>query len=342
MTEDLQEIFLSPLLTIEDTESCKDILKNLCRRGTIVEKYSKNVKLRVVSHNEIGRIANVNCVIVTPLCLTQMRSIHQNPLLFEIGNYANLFLFKRNIALINMSQPEQKRLSQLIKMMGGEVVFFMDKKVNVIVTGSNNEMIDPNFKPSKKATVVRSAWLDALINSDVFLDPMRFRATPVPVPESSVPKKRPMKTLCATIKSIKSENRGDILREREHSHDIRTFLPSRTTEEPSSPEASPSRDFHSQISEIVRRVENSESDSDSDIDFTPTSHKSEIPAICRDIIGFAAERPVSNDVSKVRVEDLLEFTQRTQPSQELQLEVVYGHIEIDEPSDTEDPLLCLF
>ena len=212
---------MSPLLAHAEVADVERCVRELCPGSELVRRISKTVGLRVVSSSEIGLIAKCECVIVTPLCLSQMRAIKVSPCTFENGVYANLFLFRRKVAFVDMDAAQERRMRMMVLAMGGEIGFVLDKTVNVVVTGRSEEVRDPQCP--RRHRMVQAAWVEALFTSKTFIEPMRF-AVGVVCGRQPRERSHALKMPSVELKRIKSENRGEIMRKREKTHDIRELF----------------------------------------------------------------------------------------------------------------------
>ena len=216
------EVFLSPLVPPVEAERVERILNDLSPGFVRVQRISATVGLRIVSMSEIGLIAKTDCVIATPLCIEHMRAIKIGPDRFENGVYANLFLFRRKVALMDMDDASERRMRMMVAAMGGEIGFVLDRTVNVVVTGQNHDVRLPDTR--RRHRLVKSDWIEALFTSRTFIEPMRFAAEIVYWEQPKLPRRKPLATPGVELKRIKSDNKGDILRKREKTHDIRKFV----------------------------------------------------------------------------------------------------------------------
>lgn len=216
------EVFVSPLVPPAEAQRVERILTELSPGFVRIQRISATVGLRIVSMSEIGLIAKTDCVIATPLCIEHMRAIKIGPDRFDNGVYANLFLFRRKVALLDMDDASERRMRMMVAAMGGEIGFVLDRTVNVVVTGQTHDIRPRDTR--RRHRLVKSDWIEALFTSRTFIEPMRFAAEVVYWEPPKLPRRKPLATPGVELKRIKSDNKGDIFRKREKTHDIRKFV----------------------------------------------------------------------------------------------------------------------
>ncbi|OHT10234.1 hypothetical protein TRFO_20535 [Tritrichomonas foetus] len=217
------EVFLSPQLTTHEKTMASTLLKDICEDSVIVQKISPTIGLRVVTRHELIFITKQNCLIVTPLCLKHMKIKQINPGLFqtEWKSYINLFLFRKKIAFLNISEEKVKKYTDMVRCMGGKVVFLINSKVDYVITDKPSQIVLSHSHPP----MIKPEWLDSLFYETNYIKPSNYLIeTSLSKKTPTVKRKGPLKSPIAEIKSIKDPNPGFQLRKREKLKDIQMFF----------------------------------------------------------------------------------------------------------------------
>jgi hypothetical protein len=281
------EVFLSPMLSPSENEKSREVLQALCPDAAIIPRISKSVSVRVVSLMELYRITNNSCVILTPLCLMQLRAVSMLPVSLPPGRYVNLFLHRKKIAFHQLSQAESKRYSGAVLSMGGTVKDILEPGLDLILTSRRRELQDANTFYDRKIPLIHTDWLDALLHAKEFVDPSHYS-----IRRRAAPKKHPKQRLltpCAALKALQCTNPGRVLRERERTRDIATFFLPKVKQEPP---------LERQPAKEIEKISEASDD-----------HEMDIEELCRAIMRSAGRAAAPKPVEQHDLAQLTKFTQ---------------------------------
>jgi hypothetical protein len=126
---------------------------------------------------------------------------------------------------MEVKDRQQVRLSVMIHSMGGVVKSALESGLDVIVTELDREVENSRVEYDKKVPLIRTAWLDALIGSQEFIDPMTFSVRQ----PRAVAARKPggLQTPVAAVRQIKGLDPAEVLRKRDMTTEITKFLVAR-------------------------------------------------------------------------------------------------------------------
>jgi hypothetical protein len=307
------DVFLSPMLSPSENQKSREVLQALCADAVIIPRISKSVSVRVVSLPELFLIANNSCVILTPLCLLQLRAVSMLPVSLPHGRYVNLFLHRKRVAFHELSEAESKRYSAAVRSMGGSVKHILERGLDMIVTSKQRELQDANTFYDRRVPLIHTNWLDALLHAKEFVDSSHYS-----IRQPGAPKKHPKPRLlapCAAVKALQCTSPGRVLRER--TRDNATFFPPKVKRDPAK--------------EIEKIIKADEASDDDELD---------IDELCRAITRSAAPNPAEQDLAQLTI-----FTQtaRSQGANDGHCTIGYERTVASQvcPSSGPDQLLLL-
>lgn len=237
----MTEVFLSPFLSDNDKSHASSLIQDIFPDAFFAEKLTPNVTIRIVAPKDIFFTTKIDCLTMTILCLKQIieKNIQISDLRSDWLIYCNLFLYKKKISFYKLDEKFSKRYSTMIKCMGGTVV-------------SNDNPNNVDYVITKEHDLINSplgilpSWIETLFYESQYVKPVHFYVSKAKsnsnqssqenkkqhhlkhkrITRSSTLKSRKtaLRPPVNEMKSIRDDNAGFILRRRDNSQDIRSFL----------------------------------------------------------------------------------------------------------------------
>lgn len=301
----MNKVFLSPILSNGSVNEIKRVLELHYNDYEIVNRFSKEVVLRIAPINEIFFILKRTCFTITPLCFSQMTERKINPFFMKDHKdiMINLFLQGKSIGFDGCSDKTIKDYSKKVKQMGGTV----SKNPVFIVSEST--------KLNRASThIVSIHWLDALLNSSHFIEPKQFYISESSKRQNPNRKKDPSKT-CDDLRIRLIEKTPDIKTAFNRYENEIPKIQDEKLNEVNSPPGDPTKNKYSQSNLGFA----SEDDSDVVEIIVPKSKPNKLEHACSIIKGCVAK--TGNTYLNCSLDDIMDFTQKD--NNKIENEVLY-------------------
>lgn len=234
----MTEVFLSPFLSESDQFHAKNLIKNLYPDATFAPKFSPDITFRIVTPKDIFYTTKMDCLTMTVLCLKQIieKNISLNDLSADWRVYCNLFLYQKKVVFYKLEEDLLRRCSTMVKCMGGIII----ENINA---GDIDYVITKEYDEINPTLGILPTWIETLFYETQYVKPIHFYVKGKVSKEKSdlvqksqerkrskkrkgknSPRKSSLKTPVNEMRSIRSDNAGFILRRRDNSQDIRSFL----------------------------------------------------------------------------------------------------------------------